>query len=342
MARATTAKLTRARPRKSRAEAEEAFSALEKEVSEQEPVDATAAEHEKRRRDELQQSVEAITVEAVTQRIAGLSVDVTRALGQVSEQLVGQVHELESLREVVALEKEELERLHQVDVAATAVNALVADYAAKREELQSEQETARAGWVQEEKAREQQRKEQEEAFKKAREREVEEYEYKKALERKKAQDKFDEQMQKLEKQNRERQEALEKGWQQREEVLKERETELNELRAQVDGFPARLKQEVESSVAASVENLKREQETRVQLLTKDFESNGRVSALHVKALEEQLARQTAQVADLQQQLQLAKQQVQEIAIKALDSAAGAKTLEEVRQIAREQSKREPR
>jgi hypothetical protein len=337
-----TAKLTRARPRKSRVETEEAFSALEKEVSEQEPIDATADEHEKRRRDELRQSVEAITVEVVTQRIAGLSVDVTRALGQVSEQLLGQVHELEGLREAVALEKEELERLHQVDVATTAVNALVADYAAKREQLQSEQEETRAGWMQEEKVREQQRKEQEEAFKKARDREIEEYEYKKALERKKAQDKFDEQMQKLEKQNRERQETLDKGWQQREAVLTEREAELNELRAQVDGFPARLKQEVESSVAASVENLKREQETRVQLLTKDFESNGRVSALHVKALEEQLARQTAQIADLQQQLQLAKQQVQEIAIKALDSAAGAKTLEEVRQIAREQSKREPR
>jgi len=99
---------------------------------------------------------------------------------------------------------------------------------------------------------------------------------------------------------------------------------------------------VESSVAASLESLKREHETRVQLLTKDFESNGRVSALHVKALEEQLAKQTAQVADLQQPLQLAKRQVQEIAIKALDSAAAAKTLEEVRQIAREQAKREPR
>jgi colicin import membrane protein len=342
MARTPTAKPTRARPRKSRAQAEEEFSALEQEVNEQEPVDPTAAEHERRRRDELLQSVEAITVEAVTQRIAGLSVEVTRALGQVAEQLVGQVHELERLREAVALEREEMGRLHQIDVAATAVKVLVADHAAKREQLQSEQEAERARWAQEEKAREQQRKEQEDSLRKAREREGEEYEYKKALERKKAQDKFDEQLQKLEKQNRERQEALEKGWQQREEALKERETELADLRAQVEGFPARLAREVESSVAASVENLKREHETRVQLLTKDFESNGRVSALHVKALEEQLAKQNAQVADLQQQLQQAKQQVQEIAIKALDSAAGAKTLEEVRQIAREQAKREPR
>jgi hypothetical protein len=342
MARATTAKLSRARPRKSRAQAEEEFAALEKEVSEQEPVDPAAAEHEKRRSDELMQSVEGITVEAVTQRIGGLSVEVTRALGQVAEQMVEQVHELERLREAVALEKEELERLHRIDAAATAVNALVADYAAKREQQQSEQEAARAARAQEEKAREQQRKEQEDSLKKARDREVEEYEYKKALERKKAQDKFDEQLQKLEKQNRERQEALEKGWQQREESLKEREAEVASLRAQVEGFPARLAREVETSVAASVESLKREHETRVQLLTKDFESNGKVSALHVKALEEQLAKQSAQTADLQQQLQLAKQQVQEIAIKALDSAAGAKTLEEVRQIAREQAKREPR
>ena len=64
--------------------------------------------------------------------------------------------------------------------------------------------------------------------------------------------------------------------------------------------------------------------------------------MHIKALEEQVAKQLSQGTDLQQQLQLAKQQVQEIAIKALDSAAGAKTLEEVRQIAREQAKRETR
>jgi colicin import membrane protein len=342
MARALTSKPARARPRKSRAQAEEEFSALEKEVTEQEPIEPIVAEHEERHRRELLQSVEAITVEGVTQRIAGLSVEVTRALGQVAEQLVEQVHELERVREVVALEKEELERLHRIDVAATAVNALVADYAAKREQQNSEQEAARATWAQEERAREQQRKEQEESLRKSRERENDDYEYKKMLERKKAQDKFDEQLQKLEKQNRERQEALEKDWKQREETLKEREAELTELRAQVEGFPARLAREVESAVAAAVDNLKREHETRVQLLTKDFESSSRVSALHVKALEEQLPRQAAQIADLQQQLQLAKQQVQEIAIKALDSAAGAKTLEEVRQIAREQAKREPR
>ena len=117
---------------------------------------------------------------------------------------------------------------------------------------------------------------------------------------------------------------------------------MADLRIRVDEFPARLAREVESAGAAAVEGLKKDHDTAVQLLTKDFESDRRVSTLHVKALEEQVAKQLTQTTELQQQLQLAKQQVQEIAIKALDSAAGAKTLEEVRQIAREQAKREVR
>ena len=328
------------RSRRTKAEMQEEFAQLVKETESEEAKDPKVEEQARLHATEVMHAVEGASVEQVVQKIAAVSLEASRALGSVSEQLMAQVHQLEVLREAAALEREEIARIHRIDVAATALDQLVAEHQARREQLEAEQALAKAAWEEDEGRREQARKEQEDATRKAREREAEEYEYKKAQERKKAQDKFDEQMQKLEKQNRERQESLEKGWQQREAALKASDEELAGLRRQAAEFPARLAQEVESAVVAAVEQARRQHETELRLIKKDVESDQKVAVLQVKALEDQVAKQAVQLADLQQQLQLAKQQVQEIAVKALDSAAGAKTLEEVRQIAREQAKRE--
>jgi hypothetical protein len=336
--RTKTTRSTRAA--RSKEETMAKFGEVAQELAERAPEDTQAAEREKLRVDEIRQSVEGLSVEQVVQQLSGLSVGISRALSSVSEQLVEQVQELETVREVVRLERAELERLHGTDVAATALHLLVAEHEARRQKLEAEQAAQRALWDQEQKQRDTARREQEETLRKTRQREAEEYEYQKSIERKKAQDSFAEEMAHLEKQNREKQEALEKSWQQREAALKGREEELAALKKEVDTFPARSKREVDVAVSSALGAAKKEHDAHLQMLTKETEGERRLAALQIKSLEETLAKQNAQMADLQGQLQLAKQQVQEIALRALESAAGAKTLEEIRQFAREQSKRE--
>jgi hypothetical protein len=60
--------------------------------------------------------------------------------------------------------------------------------------------------------------------------------------------------------------------------------------------------------------------------------------LQHKALEENLSRHSSHIAALEKQLEAAKQQVQEIAVKAIEGASGAKALSHVNQIAMEQAK----
>ena len=60
--------------------------------------------------------------------------------------------------------------------------------------------------------------------------------------------------------------------------------------------------------------------------------------LQIKALEESVARQTGQITAFQKQLDEAKQQVQDIAVKAIEGASGARALTHVNQIAMEQAK----
>jgi ribonuclease HI len=73
-------------------------------------------------------------------------------------------------------------------------------------------------------------------------------------------------------------------------------------------------------------------------LKKESEGEKRLAELQIKTLEDTLARQWAQTAALQKQLDEAKQQVQEIAVKAIEGASGAKTLAHINQIAMEQAK----
>ena len=77
------------------------------------------------------------------------------------------------------------------------------------------------------------------------------------------------------------------------------------------------------------------------MATKDAEADRRVAELRTKTLEEIVARQVEQLAALGRQLDEAKQQVQDIAVKAIEGASGARALAHVNQIAMEQARTRP-
>ena len=330
---------TAPQPKRSKAETEREFSEIRDQVAAARDVAEPKREEQLRLREaELRQAVEGITVEGVVQRISGLGLEVSKALSELSEKLVQEVDRLGAVREAVALERAEVERLHKIDVAATALDQLVQEHARQKESLEAEITAQSAGWEEEARQTDRERKEAEENLRKQRQREAEDFEYKKALERKKAQDKYEEEMELQEKRNRDKQEALEKSWGQREAALKEREEELLRLRKEVQEFPARLQRECEQAAAQATRSTEQRLEQQVLLLQKDSEAEQRMAALQIKTLEETVSRQSAQIAALQKQLDEAKQQVQEIAVKAIEGAAGTKALAHINQIAMEQAK----
>ena len=327
------------RPKRSKAEIEEEFSEIREEVAAaRETTDKKAEETAKLRESEIRQAVEGLSVEEVVKGLSDLGLDLSKALAGLSEKLVQEVNRLSSAREAVELERKEIERLHKIDVTSTALDQLVQDYARKKEELESEIATQRASWDEELKRTERERKEQDENLRKQRQRDIDEYEYKKTLERKKAQDKYEEEMKLLEKQNREKQEALEKSWQQREATLKEREEEAARLKAESEGFPARLEKACAQAAADATRATTQKFEQQILLLKKESEAEKRLAELQVKTLEDTLVRQSAHAVALQVQLDEAKQQGQEIAVKAIEGASGAKALSHINQIAMEQAK----
>jgi hypothetical protein len=333
---------TTPRPRKTKAEVQQEFESIREQVeTARESADAKAAEAARIRESEIRQAVEGVTVESVVQKISGLGLEISRSLSDLSAKLVEQVHLLAGVRDAVALERKELERMHQIDVAATAVDQLVEDYARQNRELEAETAARRAGWEEEVRTSERERKEQEEALRRQRQREIEEYEYKKNLERKKAQDRYDEELRLQEKRNAERQELLEKGWQQRETALKEREEELARLQQESSGFAGRVEKEAKAAAAEAARAAESGFQQQIAMLQKDAEGERRINALQVKSLDDTVARQAEHIAVLEKQLAEAKQQVQDIAVKAIEGASGARALSHINQIAMEQAKNRP-
>jgi hypothetical protein len=287
---------------------------------------------------EIRQAVAEITVEDVVKRISGLGLEITKSLSQLSERLVAEVEKLQNVREAVSMETRELERLHKIDIAATALDQLLVDYGKQKGDLEADISCQREAWTKEEVERECQKKELEDNLKKQRQRETDEYEYRKSLERKKAQDKYDEEMRLVEKNNKERQEALEKGWQQREGAIKEKEEEWVQMKREVEGFPERLKKETDAAATTATRAAEQKLEYQTLLIQKDGQAEKRFADIQIKSLEGALERQATEIEMLRKQVEEAKLQVQDIAIKAIEGASGAKALTDVKQVLLDQAK----
>ena len=197
------------RAKRSKTEIQREFDEIQEQAAAAREAADPKLEDASRRHDvEVREAVEGVSVESTVQRISGLGLDISKALSGLSVKLIEEVQLLASVRDAVAIERKELDRLHKIDVGATALDQMVQDYARQKQELEAEIAGQRAAWEEEAARVDRERKDQEEALKKQRQRENEDFEYRKTQERKKAQDKYDEEIRLQEKKNQEKQEAL--------------------------------------------------------------------------------------------------------------------------------------
>ena len=338
------------RKRRTKAEIQKEFELLSEDV--RQAVDQVIPSEEKAnelRDTQILARTEQVTAEIVVQNMASLGLEVSKVLAGLSEKITTEVRLLSELREAVDLQKQELSRTHKIDIAGCALEQLIEDYDQKKQEFEKEYDQKKQAVEQEltelqneldkqQQTHETEAKEYEATLKKTRQREVEEYEYKKALERKKAQDKYEEEQRTLERVNSEKQSDFEKNWQTRENNLKSCEEELSQLRKESATFQERLKKETDRAV---VEALKAQEHTfahETTLLKRDMATENRLSELKIKTLEEVNVKQLQQIESLQKRIEEAKQQVENIALKAIDGASNLRALDRVNAIAMEQAK----
>jgi colicin import membrane protein len=287
---------------------------------------------------EVRETAADLSLDGVAQRTAALGLEVSKVLTGLSDQLTAEVKRLDDVRRAVALEQEELTRLHGRDVLASAREQLMEEFRQTKAQLDAEIRARQAEWQAQQDLRARQLKEQEEELRRQRQREREEYEYQKTLERKKEQDLHEEESKALDRTLKQRREALEREWAAREAALKEREQEFARLKAEVEQFPAQLQADVTRAVAEATRLAEDKAGQQRALSQKDRETDVQVAALRIAALEDLVGRQATQIESLQTRLEEARAQVREIAVQAIEGASGARTLAHINQIAMEQAK----
>lgn len=273
------------------------------------------------RETEVLQSVSGLNMDAVSGTIASTQVEVQKSLAALSAKLVEQLQVLGNVEEAIALKREELKQLYNIESAAVSLDDLDAKIEAQRE-----------AWMEEQARKQREFAEQQSERNKQWMRAEEEYQYRMTLEHKKGEDDFAYRMTQQEKANRDKQELIEKNWAQREEELKKREKELEDLRAQVASMPEQIRKAENAAAAVATNSVKKEYETKIVLATKDADTAEKLAAQEVASLRAALEKAHAQLAEVKTQLDQAHHDVKEISAKALESASGRSAMEALQKV----------
>jgi hypothetical protein len=318
----STRKKASSRSTRTRTQLKEEFDNIREDVAGAEETDRVSAELAKTEKNRVRQAIGLISVDSAVQRVTSLGLDLQRALSGVQEQLVAEVKELEDVRKAVEFESQELTRLFNIDVAAASLEALVREYAEKEATFQSKVDQAAVEWARQEEARQRQYRADTDALSQTRLREKEQYEYSKQQERRRVEEDFQDKMRALAKENEVKQELLHKSWQAREDVIRENESEFVGYKNQVHAFPEQLRKEKEAAVAIATNSLKKDLTHAFELERRDMASKNALLEQRIVASDADKLVMAATIRDLQLKLEAANKQVENIAIKSVESVSG--------------------
>ena len=304
---------------------------------------------EEKKTREVVEIAKALSTEGVVRGISNLKMELNTALAQISDRLEKEVNKFQTIQKAIESKEREFQEVYEIERTAATLAALIetqnqkkaefeSEMASRKEELERETKTVRAQWEKERKDHKAQIIERDTEEKKRRAREKEEFAYTFRREQQLAKDKFEDEKAKLEKDLQLRREQMEKQLTEREKVIAEREGELEELRKKVSSFPGEMEATINSAVKEASERIKAEAKNREELLKREFDGERNVLNTRIASLEKTTEQQGEQILKLSQQLEMAYQKVQDIALKAVEGSSTIKSLSNLQQLINEQKK----
>jgi chromosome segregation ATPase len=292
------------------------------------------------RETELRSRASQLNLETTLQSLTTTGLDLTKAISGISEDLQNAAKVVEELTEAGKLLEKDIEELHGKEVAASAIEDLVANFKTEREALEQQLNTLKkdieqerrdmlAVWTREQTDHQRAMQERNALLAAERARETEQYAYLKTEDRKRNEIAWQNQMADLKRTNDLKQAELERNWATKTAELDAKEAEFAALKARVDGIPTEIDSAVKKAEAIVGSTVKRDYTHQIEILTKDFAAKETVLNAKVENLTTQLASERLASAKLAEQLVAAQSKVAEIANSALNAASGRQALMEV-------------
>lgn len=283
-------------------------------------------------KEETVKSAASLSAESIVKGLTDIKLNISASLDKVENSLLQEFNKLEKLQEAIRYESSYLEDLYGIKANTDSLAVLIAANKEKRQFFDKEMEDKKTifdelmqekkqGWEKEQKERTQQWKEEEELRKKLQKREEDEYKYLQNITRKKEEDEYVSKKLAQEKELTEKKFTVEKNLGEREALIAAKEQELESLRKQVSDFPSSLEEEIASAKAQQEHQMATQYKFEKDLFAKGMEGEVKLLQQRISSLEARIKEQDTTIISLNEKASTAGSQVQNIAMKALDSAA---------------------
>lgn len=323
------------RSKRTKAELIDELETLQETLAGQPPQDPTATALARSNAAATREAVKGLSVDTIVQNGAKFGLEVQRTVSELTQQAVQKAEELKTLQAAIEIESKELERLYQLDVAVASVQALIAEHAEKKAELEKEMETARLAWSEEYNAHVKMVKQRDAEVAANRSRDQAEYEYRTKQERDRAKEEFDYKLRIQERDQAERIATAQKGINERLAAVAAQEEQLAAAKERLAGLDDEIKAASEKAASIAANAMKRDLTEKFALEKKDLELQIQLTKQSNVALNQQLDAARAEKEALQRQLDAARQEVRDIAKSAVEGASGTLALQKVMEVRQE-------
>ena len=289
------------------------------------------------------------TIDQIIETLSMLRPGFGDAVSELSAKLIAEASKLGELHRNVAEETRQLESLHGLEIADDTLALLIQEYGEKSgkftAEMQQKQEVfeqeiaaMRKAWQEEQSEYARIIKERDETSKKSEQREAAEYTYNLERQRKLDCDQYEQEQKQLEKALKDFEENKKRAWDERETRIAQQEQEFQELQTAVEKFPMELETAVKKAKEEGAAIARRQTKVKTDLWAKEAEGERRIDELKIQSLETTIEKQFQQINTLSAQLDATVNQVQALAMKAIEGSSSAGSLQAVKEIALEQAK----
>lgn len=276
---------------------------------------------------ETLKKTEDYSLEGIVTGLSGLKIELTKQLDQLGEKLVYEFRKLTELKNAIEVEQSHLEEIYGIKEEADSLAALLKSHeeekqkfteemGSKRHQYEGEISQMRETWSEQKTTFKREEEEYLAHREKTRKREEEDYQYQLEKKRREDQDAYEQGREKIKKEDEDKRQELlllEKN-------LKEQEDEFKKLKQQVEEAPEVQKKEIEEAIETASAELTKQYEYEKNLAEKISTGQKQLYEQKIKALEEKLKEQTNLIEHMKKKTDMAMEQVEKIANRALDTS----------------------
>ena len=291
-------------------------------------------EAKKQKNQELLELASGYTVDNIVNTMASLQLDFGNIISNLSGDLTTEANKLDELKRAIVVEQKHLEQIQKVRLVADALYILRQEHQERlrllenntneqREAITKEMEQTRKLWEQEEQEFTTKVEEENQLLAREREKEAVDYQYTIERNRKIETDEYEEIKRLQEREMQQLSIQKEKSWEEREQILTEQEPEFVKNQEKVAGFEEELKQAYNKARGDAIKDAEREAKVKADLIEKEWEVAESTAQLEIQSLEETIESHRARISELNEQLQAATNQAQNLAMRAFANSAAS-------------------